>query len=131
MRTLPDHIKKIIHARDPKADVKWDDRLHVWYLYWDGQPICALSHDDGTDMIEPCADEILNFMATCDNWNDGPERVKAMKRAAANRKRRIAERNAAMAEEARREAEKAGKVFISGVSPQVYIHDNPLHKGAK
>ena len=70
-------------------------------------------------------------MALCDNWNDGPERVKAMKRAAANRKRRIAERNAAMAEEARREADKAAKVFISGVSPQVYIHDNPLHKGAQ
>lgn len=130
MRTLPDHIAKAIHARDPKADVRWDERLHVWYLFWDNQPICALSHDDGTDMIEPCTDEILNFMASCDNWQDGPERVRAMKRAASDRKRRISERNAARFEEARREAGKAVKVFLGGVSPQVYIHDNPLHKGA-
>lgn len=129
MRTLPDHVRKAVKARDPKADVVWNERLHVWYLMWDGQPICALSHDDGTDMLEPCTDEILAFMAACDNWNDGPERIKAMRRAAAERKRRLAERQMALVEDLKEEGRKVGNVFKNGVSPQVYIKDNPLYKG--
>lgn len=131
MRALPDHIRKAVHDRDPKADVVWDDRLHVWFLVWDGQRICALSHDDGTDMIEPCADEILAFMAACDNWKDGPDRIKAMRRATSERKRRLAARQEAIAEESRREARNVAEVFRRGVSPQVYIKNNPLYKGAQ
>ena len=97
MRTPPDYITNEIHKRDPKADIVWDDRLHVWKLYWDGQPICALSHDDGTDMLELCLDEILDFMASCDNWRNGQDRIRAMRRAAESRKRRIAARMAAAA----------------------------------
>ncbi|MBR5026604.1 MAG: hypothetical protein IKX48_16195 [Victivallales bacterium] len=126
MRTPPDHITKEIHKRDPKADIIWDDRLHVWKLYWDGQPICALSHDDGTDMLEPCLDEILDFMASCDNWRNGQDRIRHMRQAAESRKRRIAARLAAGKEEAAAEARKVGRVLKNGVSPQVYIHNNPL-----
>ena len=50
MRETPWYISKAIHARDPLADVRWDDRLHVWVLYWDNVRICALFHADGSDM---------------------------------------------------------------------------------
>lgn len=128
MRDVPDHITKAIHDRDPLASVKWDDCQHTWILYWDGVKICNLFHADGKDMIELCVDEILDIMGRYDNYNDGMERIKAMRRSASEAKRKAEERKKIMIEESMKETEKVTDVMVNGVSPQVHIQNNPICK---
>ena len=128
MRELPKHIEQAVKARDPLASVVWEERRHVWALEWDGVRICDLFHADDTPMIEPVVEEILGIMGRFDNWQDGPERLKAISRNAENAKRKAQERAAILSEEAKRESEKVSGVFEHGVSPQIYIKNNPLFK---
>ena len=126
MRELPQHIEQAVKARDPLASVVWEEKRHVWALEWDGVRICDLFHSDDTPMIEPVVEEILGIMGRFDNWQDGPERLEAISRNAENAKRKARERAEILAEEARRESEKVSGVFEHGVSPQIYIKNNPL-----
>ncbi len=126
MRETPWYISKAIHARDPLADVRWDDRLHVWVLYWDNVRICALFHADGSDMQELCVDEILDIMGKYDNYNDGAERLAAIRRTAANAKYKAEQRKRQIIEETERETHSMCRTLTRGANPQVYIKNNPL-----
>lgn len=128
MRDVPSHIAKAIRDRDPLAEIRWDDSIHCWILYWDNQRICSLFHEDGNDMLEPCADEILSIMGRYDNYNDGRERIRAMRRSSAEARRKADERKKVMMEESMRESEKVADVMLNGVSPQVHITNNPIAK---
>ena len=128
MRDVPDHIRRRLKERDPLASVVWDDRSHVWVLYWDGVRICQLFHEDGSDMVELCLDEILDIMGRYDNSNDGPERLARMRRSAANARARAEERKQQLVEESMRESSKVTDVLLSGVSPQYHVQNNPLHR---
>ena len=126
MREVPWHISKAIHARDPLADVRWDDRLHVWVLYWDNVRICALFHADGSDMQEICVDEVLDIMGRYDNYNDGAERLASIQRTAHSARYKAHQRQLQMMEDSEREAGSVHKTLTQGVSPQIYVKDNPL-----
>jgi hypothetical protein len=126
MRELPRHVEQAVKARDPLASVVWEEKRHVWALEWDGVRICDLFHSDDTPMVEACVEEILGAMGRYDNWQDGPERLEAITRNAMAAKAKARERAEILKEEARRESEKVTDVFSRGVSPQIYIHNNPV-----
>ncbi len=118
-RELSWHEKRELHNIDQLADVRWDEEQHVWVLYWDNVRICCLYHSDGSNMVELCMDEVRDILARCDNYKDGPERVKAMKRRAADAKANAARRQELMMEESIREAEAVAKNQMQGCPLQV------------
>lgn len=126
MRQAPHDIIRRLHARDPLVDVQWDERSHVWTLYWDNQRICSLFHADDTPMIELCVDEILDIMGRYDSWEDGPRRIDRVRIAATEAKRKAAMRKELLMEESMKEGENIMEVARRGANPQVHISDNPL-----
>ena len=118
-RELSWHEKRELHKIDQLADVRWDEEQHVWVLYWDNIRICCLYHSDGSNMVELCLDEVRDILARNDNYKDGPERVKTMRRRAADAKANAARRQELMMEESIREAEAVARNQMNGCPLQV------------
>ena len=113
-REAPWHVVKGLHEIDAKADVRWDDMMHNWFLYWDGQRICGLFHRDGSNMLELVLDEIRDLLDTSDNFKDGPDRVRRMRRRAEEARSRAELRKELMIEESIRESERMFRRHASG-----------------
>lgn len=126
MREVPADIASRLKAKDPLARIFWDQEIHKWVLEWDGVRICTLFHSDGADMIELCWDEISDMLDKFDNYKDGPERIAAIRKVAANARRKAECRAERMREESMREAERIAKVQSSGCPLQVYVKDNKI-----
>ena len=126
MREVPDDIARRLREKDPLATIKWDMEIHRWCLLWDNQRICALFHDDGSDMLELCWDEISGILDKYDNYKDGPERIANMRKVSANAKRKAELRAEKLREESIREAERVSRTLQNGCPLQVYIKDNKI-----
>ena len=121
-RELSWYERRELHSIDPLADVRWDEEKHIWVLYWDNVRICCLYHSDGSDMVQLCMDEVRDILARCDNYKDGPERLKAMRRRAADVKSRAALRQERLMEESIREAEAVAHNQLHGCPLQVCMN---------
>lgn len=123
MREVPWDVLKAVHDKDPLVSIAWDQEIHKWMLSWDGQRICALFHEDGSDMMELNASEILSLLDRFDNFKDGPDRIRKMRQRSADARKKAALREEFRIQESMREAERVHKVLRQGgASPQVYIH---------
>ena len=123
MRQVPWDILAAVHEKDPLVDISWDQEIHKWILFWDSQRICALFHEDGSDMMELNTGEILSLLARFDNFKDGPDRIRKIRQHAANARDKARIRAELRQQESLREAERIEKVARQGgASPQVYIH---------
>lgn len=126
MREVPDDISRRLRAKDPLAKIEWDQEIHRWILYWNGRRICALFHEDGSDMMELCWDEISGMLDRFDNYKDGPERIASMRKAASEAKRKADIRAEYLRDEAEREAERVTRTQLNGCPLQVYVKDNKI-----
>ena len=126
MREVPAEIARRLHDKDPLARVFWDMEIHRWVLEWDGVRICTLFHEDGTDMMELCWDELSGLLDRFDNYKDGPERIASIRKVAANAKRKAALNAERKIDESMREAEEVAKVQRTGCPLQIYVHNNKL-----
>ena len=131
MREVPDDIAKRLRSKDPLASIRWNMEVHKWELLWDGKVICALFHEDGTDMMELCWDEICAFLDRFDTYKDGPERIANMRKASINARKKAMLRAESLQEESMREAEKVSRTLLRGCPLQVYIKDNKIGRMVK
>lgn len=121
MREVPCHIAKALHDKDPDVNIHWDQDVHRWALTWKNQRICTLFHEDGSDMIELCLDEITSFLDRFDNRKNGPERVNGMRAVAANARRKALLRAELEEQESLREAERVHRNMVNGCPAQEYF----------
>lgn len=131
MREVPWDVRRELHSRDPEADVFWDAEIHRWVLSWRKRRVCVLFHEDGTDMLELCASEILGLLDRFDNFKDGPDRLKAMRRVAADARHRAEIRREFAEQESMREAERMAKSIAAGPKVQIEIHKKRELKNAQ
>lgn len=126
MRNVPSYIEAAVKEKDPLVKISWDQSIHRWVLWWDGQRICTLFHTDGTDMMELVSDEIIEILDRFDNYKNGPERFSRMRAVAENARRKSEELEKIRMEESIRESEKVSRNISSGCPLQVYVSNNKL-----
>lgn len=121
MREVPFQIAMKLHEKDADADIFWDQDLHKWVLTWKNRRICTLFHEDGSDMMELCLDEITALLDRFDNHKDGPERVARMRAVAVDAKRKAALRAEFAEQESMREGERVHRNMAHGCPAQEYF----------
>lgn len=129
MRRAPDNTLSKLTAYDPDLDLVWDGEIARWYLTYRRRRVCALYHDDGTPWInlDGAGDELVRNVRRMDTAVDGPERLRAMARAAAEARYRGEQRKRNALTEARAHGAEIGEVWRrGGPKPFVHLNDNPL-----
>jgi len=111
LRTPPSNISKALHQSFPGLAVQWDDLHRGWRFVHNGHPQAAiLTHDDGVEMQELSADELIRL------WHRGlvnrKEWLRNQAQRTANRQYRNATHSQKVREEAADEAERRVDSFL-------------------
>jgi hypothetical protein len=127
VRRPPAYIVKALRGYCRALGLEWCARIGAWYVTYEGRRLFTLQRaSEPIRELDGCSDEVLAIVVAADNWRDGPDRLKAMARAARKREYEAKERERAAGDEARRHGEDMAGVFARGPKPFVQMRNNPL-----
>lgn len=133
MRTAPKHLLSALRAYDADTTVRWVPEMERWMLVWKGRDLFTLDHFDRTPMIslDGYTDEVMEMVKRSDNYEDGPDRLRAMERRSAEHRRRAELAERADDEELHKESREILRVMDQGVTPFVPSIEMPKPVDAK
>ena len=113
-------MQRVLRQYATGLEVRWDDRRHAWYLWYDGkkQP-SALHHNDGTLVRDLSVGEIEQLVREADGHQHWDSRIRRLEQSTRDRAERRQAHKQNVLEDFRREAPKALRRQRMGPRPFV------------